>query len=111
MSEETANKIKLTLKNISYLKLLKNTGKSCLPAGKCTMEYDKIIEFLNMNNIYVVECGEIERFITQVDGHGNSWVENVFNIYPLLEEPVYDDVKKFIKNIFNIDGKKGENNE
>lgn len=111
MSEETANKIKLVLKNISHLKLLKNTGKSCLPAGKCTIEYDRIIKFLNINNIYVVECGEIERFITQVDGHGNNWVENVFNTYPFLEESVYDDVKEFIKNIFKIDSKKGENNE
>lgn len=111
ISEETAKKIKLTLKNISHLKLLKNTGKSCLPAGKCTMEYDKIIEFLNMNNIYVVECGEIERFITQIDGHGNNWVEKVFTTYPLLEESVYYDVKEFIKKIFKIDWKKGETNE
>lgn len=111
MSEETANKIKLTLKNISHLKLLKNTGKSCLPAGKCTMEYDKIIQFLNMNNIYVVECGEIERFITQIDGHGNNWVEKVFTTYPLLEESVYYDVKEFIKKIFKLDRKKGETNE
>lgn len=111
ISEETAKKIKLTLKNISHLKLLKNTGKSCLPAGKCTIEYDKIIEFLNMNNIYVVECGEIERFITQIDGHGNNWVEKVFTTYPLLEESVYYDVKEFIKKIFKIDGKKGETNE
>lgn len=111
ISEETAKKIKLTLKNISHLKLLKNTGKSCLPAGKCTMEYDKIIEFLNMNNIYVAECGEIERFITQIDGHGNNWVEKVFTTYPLLEESVYYDVKEFIKKIFKIDGKKGETNE
>ena len=111
MSEETANKIKLTLKNISHLKLLKNTGKFCLPAGKCKMEYDKIIEFLNINNIYVVECGEIERFITQIDGHGNNWVEKVFTTYPLLEDSVYNDVKEYIKKIFNIDRKKGEANE
>lgn len=102
MSDETAEKIKLMLKNISHLKLLKNSGKACLPPGDCVTNYNKIIKFLNENNIYVVECGEIERFITEIDGHGNAWVEKVFKKYPLLDEPVYDDVKKFIKNVFNI---------
>lgn len=112
MSDETAIKIKQVLKNISHLKLLKNCGKSCLPAGECVQKYNQIINFLNEKNIFVVECGEIERFITEIDGHGSSWVEEVFKNYPTLDEPEYSNAKEFIKKVFKIELlEEGENNE
>lgn len=102
MSDETASKIRQVLKNISHLKLLKNCGKSCLPAGECVQKYNQIINFLNKSNIFVVECGEIERFITEIDGHGSLWVEEVFKKYPTLDEPEYSNAKDFIKKVFKI---------
>lgn len=102
MPPDVANKIKDVLKHISKLKLLKMGGKGSLPAGDCVNKYNAIIGFLNENNIYVVEEGEIERFITEIDGHGDAWVEKVFNKYPTLEEPAYNKVKDFIRNIFKI---------
>ena len=103
MSDETAIKIRQVLKNISHLKLLKNCGKSCLPPGECVQKYNQIIDFLNKNNIFVVEYGEIERFITEIDGHGSSWVEEVFKNYPTLDEPEYSNAKEFIRKIFKIE--------
>lgn len=112
MSDETASKIRQVLKNISHLKLLKNCGKSCLPAGECVQKYNQIINFLNKSNIFVVECGEIERFITEIDGHGSLWVEEVFKKYPTLDEPEYSNAKEFIKKVFRIGMlEEGENNE
>lgn len=112
MSDETAVKIRQILKNISHLKLLKNCGKSCLPAGECVQKYNQIIDFLNESNIFVVECGEIERFITEIDGHGSSWVEEVFKNYPTLDETEYSNAKEFIKKVFKIGmSEEGENNE
>lgn len=112
MSDETASKIRQVLKNISHLKLLKNCGKSCLPAGECVQKYNQIINFLNKSNIFVVECGEIERFIIEIDGHGSLWVEEVFKKYPTLDEPEYSNAKDFIKKVFKIGMlEEGENNE
>lgn len=112
MSDETASKIRQVLKNISHLKLLKNCGKSCLPAGECVQKYNQIIYFLKESNIFVVECGEIERFITEIDGHGSLWVEEVFKKYPTLDEPEYSNAKEFIKKVFRIGMlEEGENNE
>ena len=112
MSDETASKIRQVLKNISHLKLLKNCGKSCLPAVECVQKYNQIINFLNKSNIFVVECGEIERFITEIDGHGSLWVEEVFKKYPTLDEPEYSNAKDFIKKVFKIGMlEEGENNE
>ncbi len=103
MSDETVIKIRQVLKNISHLKLLKNCGKSCLPPGECVQKYNQIIDFLNKNNIFVVEYGEIERFITEIDGHGSSWVEEVFKNYPTLDEPEYSNAKEFIRKVFKIE--------
>lgn len=112
MSDETASKIRNVLKSISHLKLLKNCGKSCLPAGECVQKYNQIINFLNESNIFVVECGEIERFITEIEGHGSSWVEEIFKNYPTLDEPEYNIAKEFIKKVFKIGiSEEGENNE
>ncbi len=112
MSDKTAIKIRQVLKNISHLKLLKNCGKSCLPSGECIQKYNQIIDFLNRNNIFVVECGEIERFITEIDGHGSSWVKEVFKKYPTLDEPEYSNAKEFIKKVFKIGLlEEGKNNE
>ncbi len=112
MSDETAIKIRQVLKNISHLKLLKNCGKSCLPPGKCVQKYNQIIDFLNKNNIFVVEYGEIERFITEIDGHGSSWVEEVFKNYPTLDEPEYSNATEFIRKVFKIGLlEEGKNNE
>lgn len=102
MSNDTVNRIKDILKNISNLKLLKSSGKSCLPAGPCVDNFNEVVEYLNNNNIYVVECGEIERFIIEVAAHGDAWVEAVFKRYPTMEEPEYNNVKLFIKKVFKI---------
>ena len=102
MSPETAKKIKNILKNVSSLKLLKSNGKASIPAGVCTEKFDEIINLLNDNNIYVVECGEIENFIPQIALHSDAWVEEVFRRYPTMEESVYDDVKFFLKRIFKM---------
>lgn len=102
ITDEIANKIKSLLKNINSLKLLKNSGKSVLPQGNCVINFNKIEEFLNNNNIFILECGEIERFIPEIDLHGNAWVEEVFKEYPDINNSIYDSAKKFIKMVFNI---------
>lgn len=99
---ETANKIKDILKDISNLKILKTSGKGCLPSGPCVKNFNNVIKYLNSYNIYVVECGEIERFIIEVGAHGDAWVESVFEKFPTLEEPEYDSVKLFLKKVFKI---------
>ena len=102
MSDETAKKIKNELKNINTLKLLKAGGKAILPQGSCVLDFDEIEKFLNQNNIFILECGEVERFIPEIDLHGNAWVEGVFNKYKDINNAVYDEAKKFIKKVFTI---------
>lgn len=102
MSDETARKIKDLLKNINSLKLLKIGGRDILPQGSCVSDFNEIEEYLNLHNIYILDCGEIERLIPEVELHGNAWVEEVFNKYFDINNAVFDKAKKFIKKVFNI---------
>lgn len=95
MSDATAKGIKEILKNISSFKILKSGGKNILPQGECVTLFNQIKQFLNEHKVFILECGEIERFVPDVGGHGNAWVEKTFEKYDDLNNSVYSDVKKF----------------
>lgn len=102
MPESMAKDIKNILKNISSFKLLKNGGKSILPQGECASLFEKIDEFLKKHKVFILKCGEIERFVPTVGGHGNTWVEKTFEKYNDIDNKVYDEAKQFIKEVFDI---------
>jgi len=102
MPSNAAEKIRQIIKNISSFKLLKNGGKSALPQGDCVRLYNEIKSYLNNHNIYFTECGEIERFVPDIGGHGNDWLEKVFEQYKDINDNAYDEARKFIKFVFDI---------
>lgn len=102
MSDDIARRIKESLKYISSFTILKSGGERILPQGECVTLFNKVKEFLNDHNVFIVECGEIERFVSDVKGHGNDWVEKTFARYNDINNPVYDEAKQFIKNVFDI---------
>lgn len=102
MTSETADKIKKFLKKTNSFHLLKESGVHMIPNGDCRVKYEKLRDFLASNNIYLVEDGEIEKFIPTVDSHGPKWVNRVFETYPDLNDIVYKDVREFISNVFQI---------
>ena len=102
MSDATAKNIKDLLKNISSFKLLKSGGKSILPQGNCMSLFEQIKSFLNEHSVYILECGEIERFVPNVGGHGNVWVEKTFIKYKDINDSAYDEARRFIKSVFSI---------
>lgn len=100
MSPKVAERIKTILRDISSLKLLKSGGKNIIPQGDCMALFNEIKEFLIDYNIFILECGEIERFVPEVSGHGNTWVEKVFTNYADISTDVYDEARKFIRTVF-----------
>lgn len=102
MTSETANKIKKLLKKTNSFHLLKESCAHMIPNGNCRVEYETLCDFLARNNIYLVENGEIEKFIPTVSGHGPKWVNSVFETYPDLNDIVYKDVREFISSVFQI---------
>ena len=102
MSSTAVEQIKSILKNVSSFKLLKSGGKNILPQGECTSLFNQVKSFLNEHKVFVLECGEIERFIPDIGGHGNAWVEKVFAKYEDISKDVYDEARRFIKTVFEI---------
>ena len=45
----------------------------------------------------MVSVGELECFVKEVGGHGPEWANTVLETYPDLDNEVYDEVKKFVK--------------
>lgn len=73
-----------------------------LPQGDCVTLFNELKRFLNEHKVFILECGEIERFVPEVGGHGNVWVEKTFAMYNDLNDSIYNEVKRFIKNVFDI---------
>lgn len=100
MSPQVVEKIKSILRDVNSLKLLKTGGKNIIPQGECVNLFNQVNKFLKENNIFILECGEIERFVPEVNGHGNTWVEKVFTKYADISTDVYDEARKFIRTVF-----------
>ena len=43
--------------------------------------------------------GELEGFVKEIGGHGPEWVNEVFEKYSNLDDPVYQQAKDFIQGI------------
>ena len=104
MSPENVKKvIELAKGVISRFDLLKKAGRGGLPQGDCVSLFDEVSSYLSSRNIFIVESGEIERFVPDVGNHGNAWLEKVFEHHPNLDDRAYDEAKRFIKMVFDIE--------
>lgn len=103
LSTSAVKKIRDILKTVSCFKLLKKGGKNILPQGECISLFNDIKKYLNEHNIFILECGEVERFVPDVSGHGNEWVERTFDKYSDIGNSVYNEAKSFITAVFRID--------
>ena len=83
MTESVARQIKDLLKTPNAFALLKKDGIHSLPEGECSSLFYEIKNFLNSHKTFILECGEIEQLVSDVDGHGINWVEKAFEKFPV----------------------------
>lgn len=91
--------IQEVIKTESKWSQLKKCGKQALPAGNATTSFDNIDCVFKNNHIYLVRVGELEGFVRQIGGHGPEWVNSVLESYPNLDDPVYKDIKDYVRGI------------
>ena len=99
MSDETSNRIKELLKNTNSFHLLKTSGVHAITSSECYKNYVTVNKYLRKNHIFLLECGEIERLIKTISGHGIKWVDNVLEKYPNIEDEIYKEAKAFMEEI------------
>lgn len=78
---------------------IKEGGVSAVPGGNCRVAFDEINSVLENYHIHLVPCGELERFVPQVEGHGPKWVNQVLEKYPNLDDGVYTSAKQFVASL------------
>ena len=86
-------------KSITSMEAIKKFGFNGVPSGDASIAIKKLNSTLKENGVYLVPVGELERFITDVGGHGPDWVNEVLEKYPDLDNEVYSDIKKFIAEL------------
>lgn len=99
LSKDEITKINETVRTISKWKALKLSGAAAIPAGDAAQAFRRIDQMLRSHGIYIVPVGELERFITEVGGHGPDWTNRVLDTYPDLNDEVYTGIKRFISEM------------
>ncbi|MCH5272299.1 MAG: AAA family ATPase [Lachnospiraceae bacterium] len=92
----------LALRTESKWETLKQGGVAALPSGDATVAFSNLNKTLKEAGIYLVTVGQLERFIKQVGGHGPDWTNDVLETYQDLDDEVYDEIKKFIKEVCGL---------
>ena len=103
LSEEEIKDIMAELRIESKWENLKKSGISALPRGDATVAFDKLNKKLKEARIFIVTVGELECFVKQVGGHGPDWTNKVLEDYPDLNDEVYNSIKKFVRELCEIE--------
>lgn len=99
-SDSEIGEIKDLLKSETYWRTLKKEGKNELPAGQAVQCFNNIDKYAKAHNLFIVPVGELEGFVKKFKKvHGPAWVNDVLSKYGDLHDPVYDEVKKFVKEL------------
>lgn len=98
-SDSEIGEIKDLLKGRTYWRILKKAGQNVLPPGQAVQCFNNIDKYAKEHDLFIVPVGELEGFVKTVSGHGPDWVNDVLSQYGDLHDPVYDEAKKFVKEL------------
>jgi len=101
VSEQTFEKVKQSLKATSPWHYAKLAGVNVLASGQPRAQLDELLRYLESCGLFVVKCGEIERFVPSVGAHGPKWVAQALE-KNLAADPELETARTFITNIFDI---------
>lgn len=99
LNKKQLDKLKKTIFEHKGWSMVKKSGIRALPNGDSQEAIRDLNTALKQVGIHLPLVGELENFIPTVGGHGPSWVEDVINKYPDLNNTVYEEVKQFIKTL------------
>ena len=98
VSQTKMRNIRKSLESNTVWDQLKKTGVNGVGAGNPRSACDAILKYLSTIGIHVVPCGELERFVPTVGGHGPDWLHAVIEQCPDTVNNIYDQAKTFIRS-------------
>lgn len=90
--------IKAILKKTSAWSEAKQNGKSFIPSGQPTNDFNYINTEFRQIGLYIVEVGELECFDKTVGNHGPKWVNEVLE-KDLKNDIELEEARKFMEDI------------
>jgi len=98
LPDDVAEKVRETLRRTSPWSAAKLSGVSAVPSGQPRTRANTLLEKLRVVGLFVVECGEVERFAPSVGGHGPSWVAEALK-KDLLKDPELRAAREFVARV------------
>ena len=99
LSNREIKEIRTVISTISKWETIKSAGITAIPSGDAAQAFRRLNETLQLNGIHIVPVGELECFIKDIGGHGPEWTNKVLEEYPLINNPVYNQIREFIENL------------
>ena len=101
VSDRTVEKIKQALKATSPWHYAKLAGVNALASGQPRAKLDELLHYLKNYGLFVVHCGEIERFVPSIGTHGPKWVAQAL-AKDISTDPELETARIFITEVFDI---------
>ena len=98
---DVRSKIQGVLQDASPWGAAKRAGKSLLPGGQPTQQFQELYDLCASIGFWIVHVGELERFCKPVGGHGPRWVQHVLEEKNLAEDDDLSDARKFLYDIWH----------
>ena len=92
--------IKNTFKTVSPWNAIKQSGRSGLPHGEPTTQYDLLDGKCAAIGLWIVSVGEGEGFCQSLGSHGPGFVEMVLETKDLERDPELANARQFVKRIW-----------
>jgi hypothetical protein len=99
--DEQRKQIERFLKQTSPWVPVKEGGKSALPPGQPTQQYNTIENACSRSGLWIVPVGEMEGFCKSIGGHGPSWVQTVLDNKEVATDPELQQARDFVAKIWN----------
>ena len=98
--QERVRAIRQVFKDASPWGAMKGSGRSALPPGEATRQFDQLCEKCSIHRLWIVQVGELEGFCRSVGSHGPGFVEKVLEERDIETDPELKEAREFVKQVW-----------
>lgn len=98
LPEKDSESIRRLLLRTSSWQTAKNAGVSLIPSGDEANACQRLLDRCKAAGLFILACGELERFCKSIGGHGPSWVNAVLQ-RDLANAPDLRSAREFVQEL------------
>ncbi len=98
---EKEQAIKKIFKEASPWGRLKQSGRTALPSGEVTRNFNQLLKNCAVIGLWIVPVGELEGFCRSVGSHGPGFVEKILEEKSLETDEELEDAREFVRKLWS----------